>query len=94
MPGRGLKYYCSIGNDYVKISDLKAKNLIQYIQPIELNEDNSDILTDRKNYLILVDERFVKFENNNFTLDGKVIPLHIAYQIGGVHIVKKYNGNF
>jgi hypothetical protein len=31
----------------------------------------------------------IQFKNNNFYLEDKIVPIEIAYSIGGLYIVKK-----
>jgi hypothetical protein len=35
----------------------------------------------------LIDRRITPFEDNNFYLEGRPIPIDAAYNIGGIHIV-------
>lgn len=89
MPGLGDKHSCLLDDQPVTIPELYEIGAVTYIQPVELSADNLGILTDRENHFFLIDERITTFADNQFYLDGKVIPIHVAYSIGGIHIVKK-----
>ena len=89
MPGLGTKF-CFIENEErLEIQDLAKRGIIQYIEIKEIANDNSLHLNDRENYIFLVDERIVKYQNNNFYLNQKVVPIDLAYKIGGIHLAKK-----
>lgn len=89
MPGLGEKHVCAINGQEVTIPELNELGLIEYIELVELTAGNSDILEKRDEYYFLIDERITAFRNGNFYLEGKPIPIDIAYSIGGIHIVKK-----
>ncbi len=89
MPGLGEKYVCEINDEKVAIPELYKLGFIEYIEQVELTNNNFDILTDKENYFFLIDERLTPFRNGNFYLDGNPIPINIAYSVGGIHIVKK-----
>jgi len=88
MPGLGEKHVCEINGENATIPELNKLGLVEYIEPIEL-QNNTEILTDRENYLFLIDERITPFNNGNFYFKGQIIPINLAYSIGGIHIVKK-----
>ena len=67
--------------------------LVEYIEQVELTNDNSDILTKKDDYFFLIDDRITPFQNGNFYLKGKPISIDLAYSIGGIHIVKKVGLN-
>ena len=89
MPGKGIKHYCEVNNKKVSFSQMSKDNVIQYILPVKLSESNLNILTDRENYVFICDQRFVTYKNNQFQVNEKIIPIELAYSIGGIHIVKK-----
>ncbi|MEJ8591611.1 hypothetical protein JSO54_10245 [Riemerella anatipestifer] len=89
MPGLGEKHVCELNNEKVTIPELYELGLIEYVEQVELTNNNFEILTDRENYMFLIDERITPFENGNFHLDGKPIPINVAYSVGGIHIMKK-----
>ncbi len=89
MPGLGEKHVCELNNEKVTIPELYELGLIEYIEQVELTNNNFEILSDKENYMFLIDERITPFGNGNFHLDGKPIPINIAYSIGGIHIIKK-----
>jgi hypothetical protein len=89
MPGLGEKHFCELNNQKVTIPELYKLGVVEYIEPVELTNDNVEILTDRENHFFLVDERIAQFKNNNFYLQDKIVPIEIAYSVGGLHIVKK-----
>lgn len=89
MPGLGEKHVCEINGEKVTIPELNELGLIDYIELIELTNENLDILTNKDDYFFLIDERITPFQNGNFYLKGTPIPISIAYSIGGIHIIKK-----
>jgi len=89
MPGLGEKHVCEINGEKVTIPELNKLGLVEYIEPIELTNDNLNILTNKEDYFLLIDERITTFQNGNFYLKDKPIPIDIAYSVGGIHIIKK-----
>jgi hypothetical protein len=89
MPGLGEKHVCDINDQKVTIPELHELGFIEYIEQVELTNENFEILTDKENYFFLIDERLTPFRNGNFHLDGKPIPINVAYSVGGIHIIKK-----
>jgi len=89
MPGLGEKHVCKINDKKVTIPELNKLGLVEYIEPVELTNDNLDVLTNRKDYFFLIDERFTPFQNGNFYLKGNPISIDLAFSIGGIHLIKK-----
>ncbi|MFK7115293.1 hypothetical protein V3468_12720 [Flavobacterium oreochromis] len=89
MPGLGEKHVCVLNGENMTVPELNDLGLVDYIEQVELTLSNIDILTNRGEYFFLIDERITPFQNGNFYLKGKPIPIHIAYSVGGIHIVKK-----
>lgn len=89
MPGLGEKHVCEINGEKVTVPELNKLGLVEYVEPVELTSDNLDILTNREDYLFLIDERITPFKNGSFYLKGKPISIDLAYSIGGIHIIKK-----
>ncbi|ANO48525.1 hypothetical protein B0A78_09140 [Flavobacterium columnare NBRC 100251 = ATCC 23463] len=89
MPGLGQKHSCEMNGQKITIPELNKIGLVEYIEPVELKDDNLDILSDKDNYFFLIDERITPFQNGNFLLNGIPIPIDVAYSIGGIHIIKK-----
>lgn len=89
MPGLGEKHVCEVNSENATIPELYKLGIVEYIEQIELTNDNIDILTDRENYFFLIDERITPFNNGNFYLNGQIIPINVAYSVGGIHIIKK-----
>jgi hypothetical protein len=89
MPGLGDKYLCEINGENVTVPELSDSGFVEYIEPVELNKDNLEVLNNRENYFLLIDERITPFQNGSFYLNGQPIPIHVAYSVGGIHIVKK-----
>lgn len=89
MPGLGEKHVCEMNGQKVTVPELNQLGLVEYVEPAELTNENLDILTDRENYLFLIDDRITPFQNGNFYLKDKPIPIDVAYSIGGIHIIKK-----
>jgi len=89
MPGLGTKF-CFIENEErVEIQDLAERRVIQYLNVENITDDNFQNLNDKEHFIFLIDERIVKYQNNNFYLNQKVIPIDLAYKIGGIHLAKK-----
>ena len=89
MPGLGEKHVCEINGEKVTIPELNKLGKVDYIEQIDLTNDNLDILTDKENYFFLIDERLTPFKNGNFYLNEKPIPISVAYSVGGIHIIRK-----
>lgn len=89
MPGLGEKHVCELNGRKVTIPELYELGLVEYVEQVDLTTDNLDILTDRELYHFLIDDRIAPFWNGNFYLKGKPIPIDVAYNIGGIHIIKK-----
>ena len=88
MPGLGQKHQCLIDNQPVTIPELAQIGLVQYMESIALTEDNLDILTDRENYFFIIDNLLTPYYDGDFHLDGNAVPIDVAYQVGGIRIVK------
>jgi len=89
MPGLGEEHVCEFNNEKVTIPELHKLGIVEYIEQVELINENFDILTDKENYFFLIDERLTPFRNGSFLLNGQPIPINIAYSVGGIHIIKK-----
>ncbi|MEI6949995.1 hypothetical protein V9K67_22610 [Paraflavisolibacter sp. H34] len=89
MPGLGEKHACEMNGEKITIPELYKLGLVEYLEPVELTPDNLDILTNRENYFFLIDNRITSFQNGNFYLKDKPIPIDVAYSIGGIHLLKK-----
>ena len=89
MPGLGEKYVCEVGGEKAVIPELNKTGLVEYVEPVELTNGNLTILTNKEDHFFLIDDRITPFQNGHFLLNGKPIPIAVAYSIGGIHIVKK-----
>ena len=89
MPGLGEKHVCEINGKKATIPELNELGKVEYIEQIDLTDDNLNILTDKENYFFLIDERLTPFKNGSFYLNEKPIPINVAYSVGGIHIIKK-----
>lgn len=89
MPGLGEKHVCEINGEKVTIPELNKLGKVNYIEQIDLTNDNLEILTDKENFFFLIDERLTPFKNGNFYLNEKLIPISLAYSVGGIHIIRK-----
>ena len=89
MPGLGEKHVCEINGEKVTIPELNKLGLVEYIKLVELTDYNLEILTKKDEYFFLIDERITPFQNGNFYLKGKPIPIDVAYSIGGIHIIRR-----
>ncbi|WP_019039719.1 glycohydrolase toxin TNT-related protein [Psychroflexus tropicus] len=89
MPGLGEKHVCEMNGEKVTIPELNKLGKVDYIEQIELTNDNLDILTDTENYFFLIEERLTPFKNGSFYLNEKPIPISLAYSVGGIHIIRK-----
>lgn len=85
QPGLGEKHVAVTDHKMFPLLNLYRANVINYVEVIETLCSKS--LNDSK-YGFLVDERIVSLENSKLYLDGQDIPYHIAYSIGGIHLVK------
>jgi hypothetical protein len=91
MPGLGAKHVCEMNGEKLTIPELSKLGLVEYIDSIELTQNNLDILAKRENFFFLIDERITPFRNGSFYLRDKPIPIYLAYSIGGIHIIKTSN---
>ena len=89
MPGLGEKHVCELNSKKVTIPELNKLGLVEYVEQIELTENNLNVLSNKKEYFFLIDERITSFQNGSFQLKGKPIPISVAYEIGGIHLIKK-----
>lgn len=89
MPGLGTKFCFVENEERLEIQDLAERKVIQYLNIEDITENNLQNLNDRENFIFLIDERIVKYQNNNFYLNQKVIPIDLAYKIGGLHLAEK-----
>ncbi|TCN67606.1 hypothetical protein [Acetobacteroides hydrogenigenes] len=89
MPGMGDKIWGNRGGKDITIKELANENIIEFINFVDLVENNISILSQSGEYYFLVDDRIVRFDKGDFFIKDKRIPLSLAYKIGGVHIVKK-----
>ncbi len=88
MPGLGEKHYCEINGQKITIPELNALGLVDYFIPVELTNDNLNILTDKENYYLLIDDKITFFQNGSFYLNDSPISIDLAYNVGGIHIIK------
>ena len=93
MPGLGEKHGCEINSQKMTIPELNKLGFVEYVEPVELTNENLNILTDKENYFFLIDDRITPFQNGSFYLKGKPISIDVAYSIGGIHIIKKTDLN-
>ena len=93
MPGLGEKHGCEINSQKMTIPELNKLGFVEYVELVELSNENLNILTDKGNYFFLIDDRITPFQNGSFYLKGKPISIDVAYSIGGIHIIKKSDLN-
>ncbi|MDO5981512.1 glycohydrolase toxin TNT-related protein [Flavivirga spongiicola] len=89
MPGLGEKHVCELNSQKVTIPELNKLGIVEYFEQIELTNNNLNVLTNKEEYFFLIDERITSFQNGSFQLKGKSIPISVAYEIGGIHLIKK-----
>jgi hypothetical protein len=89
MPGLGEKHVCEINSQKVTIPELNKLGIVEYYEQLELTNNNLNVLSNKEEYFFLIDERITPFQNGNFNLKGKPIPISVAYEIGGIHLIKK-----
>ncbi|MEK6493579.1 hypothetical protein [Myroides odoratimimus] len=89
FPGGATKYTTYLNEQRISIPQLSTYGNIDYIEHIHLNEHNLDILTESNDHLLLLDERIVQYNKGEFLLDNAIIPIDVAYSIGGLHLVRK-----
>lgn len=89
MPGLGEKHVCEIDSKKVTIPELNELGIVEYFEQIELTENNLNALSNKEEYFFLIDERITAFQNGSFQLQGKSIPISVAYEIGGIHLIQK-----
>lgn len=89
MPGEGKKHVCTLDSKNISIPEFNQLGLVKYLTQVDLTLNNLPVLQDRQSYFFLVDQRITSFQNGHFTLRGKKIPITVAYQIGGIHLMKE-----
>lgn len=89
MPGGGAKHFCELNNRRTTIPELHELGMVTYFEQVDITKKNLKVLTNREDYFFLIDERVTPFQNGHFQLDGKSIPISTAYEIGGIHLIKK-----
>jgi hypothetical protein len=89
MPGLGEKHVCEMNSEKVTIPELNKLGIVEYFEQIELTKNNLNVLTNKDEYFFLIDERITPFKNGSFQLKGKPVPINVAYEIGGIHLIKK-----
>ena len=89
MPGLGEKHVCENNGQKITVPELNKLGVVDYVEPVELTIENLDILTNREQYFFLIDSRIIRFQNGNFILKDKPVPIDVAYSIGGIHIVRR-----
>ncbi len=85
QPGLGEKYSAIVESKKTPLANLYESKIISYINHI------SDLTLDKltnDDYYFLVDERIVTFKDNRLYLDEQIVPNHVAYIIGGIHLVR------
>lgn len=81
MPGGGEKFFFRYDESTpVTIEEAHKLNIINYVEIVELNQDNLSVLNDRDNYCFLIDPNEVKYEDQLFYLNGEKISLAELYQ--------------
>ncbi|MEI9946520.1 MAG: hypothetical protein WDN26_20145 [Chitinophagaceae bacterium] len=68
---------------------MKRCRVIEYVTLTELTNENSGILSDREQYYFLADPRIVQFRDNNFYMQEKIVPVGMAYSVGGLYMAKR-----
>ncbi len=89
MPGLGEKHVCEINGEKVTIPELNKMGLVQYIEQVNLTNENLNILNEKEEYFFLIDERITPFQNGSFYLKGNPVSISVAYSVGGIHIIRK-----
>jgi len=87
MPGGGLKMGFGDSGAPTPIKEMYQKGYIEYIEIVDLSDENADILSDSENYTLIGNDN-ITFQNHFFYLDGKSISLTEAYRKGTVSIGK------
>ncbi|NDV95320.1 DUF4237 domain-containing protein [Dysgonomonas sp. 521] len=90
MPGGGLKMGFGDQNTPIPIKEMQNKDIIEYIELVELSEENTDILYDRERYTLIAGGN-ITYEDNTFYLDGAPVSLSTAYSAGVIHVGKVVN---
>ncbi|KAF2332108.1 hypothetical protein [Flavobacterium nitrogenifigens] len=81
MPGGGEKFFFRYDETTpVTLEEAHKLNIINYVEIVELNQDNLSVLNDRDNYCFLIDPYEVKYEDQLFYLNGEKISLAELYQ--------------
>lgn len=90
MPGGGDKYFFTDGDAQLPISKLISSKSLSYVQIIDLEKEDLNILRDRENYYLLLDSESVRFEptTDKFFFREKETSLGGAYSLGGVKVIK------
>lgn len=88
QPGGGYKYYCEENGEKLTIEELRQRQLVEYLEFVELNSTNLEILREREHYFFLA-SKTLDFIDGLPAINGKVIPISAAYEIGLFTIVRR-----
>lgn len=88
MPGHGEKHSFKKNDEYVTLKEMYQQNRIEYLECIELEESNLNVLENTKDYYFLVDERIISVKNNEFYFNNDRISLSDGYALKGIHLMK------
>lgn len=94
MSGGGEKFYCQEAGQMLSILELAERGWVDYFENVDFTEltgANLEILKQPENYFFHLNEDLLTFKEGNFHLEGKLIPIDVAYEIGALEIIKKLN---
>jgi hypothetical protein len=81
QPGGGTKYSCELENQRLTIDEMLSAGLIEYLNFVQPNEITPKMLKNRERYYFLAADS-LDFIDGWPALEGKVLPIHLVYQIG------------
>ncbi len=89
MPGGGEKFCFKLEEGQnLTIKYAFENKIIMYVNPIEVTENNLECLSDRNNYLILVDRRILQVNKDKLMMNNKEITPIEGYLAGGLYIME------
>lgn len=90
MPGNGDKYYIHEAEKQLTLDKLAAQQVISYVKRIELIQENANVLHDRLNYRLLLDDQTMRYDpsSDKFYYNNTEVSLGGAFELGAVEILK------
>lgn len=89
FPGGATKYSANLNDQPISIPLLSEYGNIDYIERVDLTHTNLDVLTEGNNHILVLDEKIAQYNKGEFYLNNAIIPIEMAYSIGGLQLVRR-----